>query len=236
MPARAQQAPELACPSLPARLPMPREAKPEQLTDPYWRARTAELSRVAGRGLGYAQTIFLGDSITQSWDPPIWETYFGSRGAVNFGVGGDFVQGLLWRLQEGGQWPATLRPRAAVLLIGTNNASYNSPPEDTALGIAEVIRVIRRRSPGTRILLLGLLPRGADASDPARQINQRVNALIAPCADNRSVFYADLGHVLVDQAGRALPGVFVDGLHLTPNGYARLVAVLEPQIANMVGR
>ncbi|MCR0982467.1 GDSL-type esterase/lipase family protein [Roseomonas populi] len=227
---------ELACPGLPVRNPMPREAKPENIVEPYWRARTAELTRVAGRGMGWAQTIFLGDSITQFWDPPVWEANFGSRGAANFGVGGDFTQGVLWRLQEGGQWPATLRPKVAVLLIGTNNSTYANPPEDTALGIAEIIRVIRRRSPTTRILLLGVLPRGADPFDPARVLNQRVNSLIAPCADNRSVFFADLGSVLIDSMGRPLPGVFTDGLHLTPDGYARLTTVLEPRVTALLGR
>ncbi|WP_338662843.1 GDSL-type esterase/lipase family protein [Pararoseomonas sp. SCSIO 73927] len=233
-PALAQREP--ACPNLPVRNPMPREATPENLPEPYWRARTAELSRVAGRGMGWAQMIFIGDSITQFWDPPVWEARFGSRGAANFGVGGDFTQGVLWRLQEGGQWPATLRPRVAVLLIGTNNATYNNPPEDTALGIAEIVRLIRGRAPATRILLLGILPRGADASDPARALNQRVNALIAPCADNSSVFYADLGGALVDSAGRPLPGVLTDGLHLSPDGYARLGAVLEPRVNALLGR
>ena len=225
-----------ACPSLPARDPMPREAKPEQLEDPYWRARVAELSRVAARDMSYATMVFLGDSLTQGWDLPNWEANYGQRGAANFGVNGDFVQGLLWRLQAGGQWSATLRPKLAVLLIGTNNASYNSPPEDTALGIAEAVRLIRQRSPSTRVLLVGLLPRGAEANDPARRINQRVNELIARCGDGQWIFYVDPGPVLVDRQGRLSDTIAYDRLHLRAEGYARLSAALEPSIRALLAR
>lgn len=219
-----------ACPALPPRQPMPREARPERLDEPYWRARSAILSRVTSGDLSRANLVFLGDSITENWDRRDWEANYARYGALNLGVSGDFVQGLLWRLTEGGQWPATLRPRLAVLLIGTNNASFNSPPENTALGIAEVLREIRRRSPDTRVLLLGILPRGAGADDPARRLNERVNEMVARCADGTSVHYLDAGPALLDGQGRLAPAIAPDRLHLSPKGYARLSAAIEPTL------
>ena len=224
-----------ACPALPPREPMPREARPERLEEPYWRARSAVLSRVAAGDLSRASLVFLGDSITENWDRRDWEANYGRYGALNLGVSGDFVQGLLWRLTAGGQWPETLRPRLAVLLIGTNNATFNAPPENTALGIAEVLREIRRRSPETPVLLLGILPRGADANDPARRLNARVNGLIARCADEQSVFYLDAGPALVDGQGRLSQAIAPDGLHLSPEGYARLSAAIEPSLRAILG-
>ncbi|MBI0537651.1 GDSL family lipase [Roseomonas sp. KE2513] len=209
---------------------MPREARPERLEEPYWRSRSVALSRMAAGDLSRVNLVFLGDSITENWDRRDWEANYGRYGALNLGVSGDFVQGLLWRLTAGGQWPSTLRPRLAVLLIGTNNASYNSPPESTALGIAEVLREVRRRSPETRILLLGILPRGAEANDPGRRLNAQVNELIARCADGRSVFYLDAGPALVDAQGRLAPSIAPDRLHLSAEGYARLSAAIEPSL------
>jgi beta-glucosidase len=238
-PVLAQGAPHgaaAACPALPARMPLPREARPDYLEEPNWRARVAEVSRLVAADAGRAQVVFLGDSITQGWFPQVWEQFYAHRAALNLGVAGDFTQGLLWRLQAGGQWPANLRPRLAVLLIGTNNAGFAQQAEDTALGIAEVVRVIREKSPGTKILLVGLLPRGADASDPLRRMNQRVNALIARCADNQSVFFTDPGSMLVDGQGRLSDQVAFDRLHLTYVGYAILAAGLEPSIRYLLGR
>lgn len=215
---------------------MPREARPERLEEPYWRARVAELSRLAGRGMSHAPMVFLGDSLIQGWDLPVWEQHYGRHGAANFGVSGDFVQGLLWRLGEGGQWPATLRPRLAVILIGTNNASYRSPPQDTALGIAEVVRLVRRQSPGTRVLLLGLLPRGADRTDPARRLNEAVNELIARCANGQSVFFADPGRVLLDRQGHLADQLAPDRLHLSAEGYSRLSLAMDADIRALMAR
>ena len=225
-----------ACPALPAREAMPREARPEYMDEAYWRARVAELSRIAGRDMSYADMIFFGDSIVHGWHLPVWEQYYGRRGGVNFGVGGDFVQGLLWRLRQGGQWPDSLRPKLAVIMIGTNNSTYAAPPADTALGIAEIVRLIRQRAPATRILLVGILPRGLDASDPGRRLNQRVNELIMRCADNRWVFYTDVGPALLDRQGHLSPRIAADGVHPTAEGYSRLAAALEPVLGGLLAR
>ncbi|HEY8609691.1 MAG TPA: GDSL-type esterase/lipase family protein [Roseomonas sp.] len=233
LPVAAQGA---ACAALPGRSPMPREAKPEYLEEAHWRARVAELGRLTAADYARAQIVFLGDSITHAWFPAIWEQFYGHRAALNLGVTGDFTQGMLWRLQAGGQWPAGLRPKLAVLLIGTNNSLAAQQPENTALGVAEVVRVIRQKSPGTRVLIVGLLPRGPDATDPARRANQRVNEMIARCADNQSVFFTDPGSMLVDGQGRLSDQVAFDRLHLTYVGYAILSAGLEPSIRYLLAR
>ncbi|WP_376091486.1 GDSL-type esterase/lipase family protein [Roseomonas sp. CCTCC AB2023176] len=226
---------QTACPAIPPRNPIPKEAVPTNLDEPQWRARVAELQRVTAGDLSRVQVAFLGDSLTQGWFPLIFEQFYGGRSALNLGVGGDFTQGLLWRITQGGHWPASLRPRVAVLLIGTNNAAFADRAEDTALGVAEVIRAIRARSPTTKILLVGLLPRGADGTDAARQMNRRVNALIARCADNVSVFWTDPGPMLTDPSGRLSEQMSYDRLHLTMVGYAILAAGLEPSIRALLG-
>lgn len=224
-----------ACPAIPSRTPPPKEAVPTNLDEAQWRARVAEIGRTTAGDLSRVQVAFLGDSLTQGWFPQIFDQFYGGRATLNLGVWGDFTQGLLWRITQGGHWPASLRPRVAVLLIGTNNAGFTDRPEDTALGIAEIVRAIRARSPTTRVVLVGLLPRGAEASDPARGMNIRVNALIAACADNRTVFYVNPGAMLVDSAGRMSEHMSYDRLHLTMVGYAILAAGLEPTMRALLG-
>jgi len=223
------------CPGIARRNPMPREAVAENLDIPEWRARVAELNGALARGnRGAAQLVFLGDSLTQGWEPTMFAQFFGNRRTLNLGVSGDFTQGLLHRLQAG-QWGA-LRPSVAVLLIGTNNAQFGGSPEDIALGVAEVIRFIHGRSPGTRVVLLGLLPRGETAADPVRQVNQRVNALLARCHDGRSTFFLDPGPLLIGPDGRLSEHVAFDRLHLTMVGYAILGAATAPTIQRLLER
>lgn len=213
---------------------MPREARPEFLEEPGWRSQVAALqARLPLLELPSRQLVFVGDSITASWDPAVFSQAFGPLSPLLLGIGGDFTQGVLQRLPS--EW-GPLRPRLVVLLIGTNNTQWgHGAPEDVALGIAEIVRMIHARSPDTRVLLLGILPRGVDPSEPLRAVNARVNALIARCADDGRVFYMDAGAPLLDAAGQLTPAMSFDSLHLTPAGYAVLAQTIGPEIQRLMG-
>jgi hypothetical protein len=66
--------------------------------------------------------IFYGDSITAGWDwfaQSIWNQYYGSMHAVNYGILGDRTQHVIWRINNGEV--DGLTPKVVVLMIGTNN-------------------------------------------------------------------------------------------------------------------
>lgn len=234
--ARTAAAAPAACPALPPRAPMPIEATPGIVEIPEWRERVALQNRqLAERDLSAVRLVFIGDSITESWEPTMWRLFWGGLSPLNLGQSGDLTQGVLWRLNHG-QWGADLKPEVAVVLIGTNNAGWNSRPEDTALGIAEILRFIRDRSPRTKVLLLGILPRGGDASAPERAINQRVNALIKRCADGENIVYLDPGSLMIDKDGRLSDTVMYDLLHPTMVGYAILGGRIADRIHQMMLR
>ena len=222
------------CPALPSRTSLPPEATPLPVKLDDWQQRQAQLTQqVAGKDLGKIRLVFLGDSITQGWDPTLWDMFWGDKAALNLGVRSDLTQGVLWRLRNG-NWNPTLRPQVVVLLIGTNNANWKSKPEDTALGIAEIIRFLHRQSPATKVLLLGILPRGADASTPERAVNAQVNALVQRCADGKDVVYMDPGSAMMNGDGRVSNQVLFDLLHPTMVGYAILGGAIETQVRAMM--
>lgn len=218
---------------LPMRQVMPKDAQPKFLEDPYWRTRVDQLNRelIAARSRKI-RLIILGDSIVEAWYPVVFQLFYGHRATLNLGVGGDNTQGLLWRLA---QIPlSTWRPRLVVLLIGANNLWIGKPAEDVALGIAEVVKQIRQRSPESRILLIGLLPRGPDPSDQLRQMQERVNMLITRCADGNAIFYTNPGALLLDAQGRLSDQIAHDYLHPSWVGYGILSAALEPSIRRLL--
>src|SRR5210317_98281 len=66
---------------------------------------------------GESKLVFWGDSITEGWKgEKAWNELFEPLGAVNFGIGGDMTQNLLWRLDNGST--GNLDPDRVVLLIG----------------------------------------------------------------------------------------------------------------------
>jgi beta-glucosidase len=233
--AAAQPTPKGAdCPALPRRFPMPREASAEQPNSDDWHARVQALTqKLAANTDPSPDIVFLGDSITEIWDPTLYKHFFGRYTTLNLGVSSDLTQSMLWRL-DNGQW-GNLHPKLAVLLIGTNDLSFNSRPEDVALGVAELVRFIHTRSPATKVLILGLLPRGAQAADPQRGVLDEVNIRIRRCADDTTTFYAEPGRQLLDDDGSMSFLMSLDLLHPTQVGYAILGSALEPTLQRLLG-
>ena len=55
-------------------------------------------------GRGDYDIEFIGDSITQGWEGAgknVWAEFYGKRKVINFGVGGDRTQHVLWRFEQG---------------------------------------------------------------------------------------------------------------------------------------
>lgn len=223
-----------ACAAIPARAVMPPEAQPLPVKVDEWRQRDDALTQqVAGRDLSGTKLVFIGDSITQGWDPTLWNQFWGGYQPLNLGLWGDTTQGTLYRLARG-QWNPTLHPKAVVLLIGTNNANWKSSPDDTALGIAEIVRFVRGHSPGTKVLLLGLLPRGADASAPERAVNAAVTDRIRRCADGRDVVFLEPGAAFMGATGTVSNQVLFDYLHPTMVGYAILGGAIHDAVQRLM--
>ena len=175
------------------------------------------------------KTLFFGNSITEYWDRELWREKLAPRGVMNAGVSGDRTDHLRWRLENGNlDGPP---PERVVVLIGTNDLGYGRSPEETADGIRAVLQTLRQRLPGSRILLLGLLPRAGSPDAALRRAVGQVNRLIAGCADGRHLAYAEIGDGLLDRNGRLGPAMSPDRLHFTAAGYAlltrRLAALLD---------
>lgn len=119
---------------------------------------------------GVGDVIFLGDSITHGWEgQKAWQEHFGSFKPVNLGIGGDQTGHVLWRITEGHELDH-LKPKAAVIMIGTNNTGGHSA-QQIAGGIQAIVEELRRQKPEIKVLVLGVFPRG-NANDAERSVAQ----------------------------------------------------------------
>jgi lysophospholipase L1-like esterase len=215
-----------------------KDAPPESATDPKsrgsddWWIRSHEqfLEKLKP---GTAEVIFFGDSITQGWGgggKPVWDRYYGPRKGVNLGIGGDRTQHVLWRLDHGEL--DGIHPKVAVVMIGTNNISANSPDE-IAAGIKLIVGRIRDRLPKTKVLLLGIFPR-SQTPDARRDRVRAVNAQIKGLDDGQSVRFLDITSTFVKPDGSISQDVMPDYLHLTPKGYRLWAEAIEPTLWEMM--
>jgi len=190
---------------------------------------------------GDAELLFMGDSITDFWrnetgayaGKPVLDKYFGKWKVANFGIAGDTTQGVLYRLQHGEG--AGIKPRAIMLMIGTNNTARNTAAE-IAEGVGAVVLELQKDFPEAKILLLAVFPRGR-ASDPVRNSIAEINRSIAKLDDGKKVFYQDIGQGFLDPQGNIPADVMSDGLHPSTKGYEIWAqAVVAPVTALMEGR
>jgi lysophospholipase L1-like esterase len=180
---------------------------------------------------GPIDLLFLGDSITQGWNEnTVWQRYYGSRHAANFGIGGDRTQHVLWRIQNGEL--DGIEPKLTVLMIGTNNLNDDTPDE-IAQGIKTIVAELRSRLPKTQVLLLGVFPR-SPKPDPARERIKTINEKIARLDDGSHVRYLDISKAFLNADGTISPEVMPDYLHLSTKGYRIWAEAMEPTLWSML--
>jgi N-acetylglucosamine-6-sulfatase len=176
-----------------------------------------------------SKVVFLGDSITQFFDKIIFERYFNKYNALNFGIYGDKTEHVIFRIENG--MFDFLKPTVIVLLIGVNN--YNCTHIDTSKGILEIINKILKKTPNTKILLLGLLPFSNNIDGFERNYVKSVNNIIKNYNNNKNIFYLDIGskfikNYIIDYE------IMPDYLHLSSKGYEIFASSIANIIENLV--
>jgi lysophospholipase L1-like esterase len=140
--------------------------------------RHQEFLRRIEQSKGAGDVVFLGDSITHGWEgQKAWQDHFGSFNPVNLGIGGDQTGHVLWRITDGHEIDA-LKPKAAVIMIGTNNTGGHTA-EQIAGGIKAIVEELKKQKPGIKVLVLGVFPRGGsgDAERSLEQITEGVKPI-----------------------------------------------------------
>lgn len=181
--------------------------------------------------------LMIGDSITHGWESQgkdMWDEHYEARNALNIGFSGDRTEHVIWRFQNGAI--DDISPKLAVIMIGTNNTGHRKEaPQDTAAGIRRVIDELQLRLPETKILLLGVFPRGATPDDSLRKINVAINERISNFADNEKVWYLDISDKFLDEDGNLPKSIMPDLLHPNKKGYAIWAESMEPMIQTLMG-
>jgi len=185
--------------------------------------------------------LFLGDSITEGWGKAsdVWKKYYGELQPANFGIGGDRVEHVLWRIEQG-ELDGT-KPKVVVLMIGTNNTGVNTGPE-IAAGVRKVVSQIRAKLPETKVLLLAVFPRGprpnaaANAVDDSAQRMEKIHAInkdIAKLDDGKTVRFLNINERFL--VNGAIPmDVMPDQLHPNVKGYEIWAEAMQPLLTEML--
>ena len=177
------------------------------------------------------RVVFLGDSITDSWK---LDEYFPGRNFINRGISGQTTPQMLIRFRPD---VIALRPRAVVILAGTNDIAGNTGPmsiesiQNNIKSMAELATANK-----IKVVLASVLP--ISDYNKNNQGNPIIRSVIRPpekilalnkwvkeyAAQNRHI-YLDYFSATADEKGFLHPEIANDGLHPNAEGY-RIMAPL----------
>lgn len=219
------------------------EYKPEPPDRYKWvRSSSERFTRMAKR-FKTRDILFIGDSITSQWlaSPKIrysgglevWKKYF-VKNSLNFGISGDKIEHVLWRITEGQQLDHC-QFSVIVLMIGTNNilSSQKTPQtlEQIAHGNKQIIDIILKKQPRAKILLLSILPLSFDGKTRDKMADDILPHL-QKLADNKRVFFLNVAKLFRNEKGKKI--LLRDGVHPSPEGYQKMAELIKPETERLL--
>ena len=173
--------------------------------------------------------LFIGDDITAAWNGAgraVWTSRYAKLDAANFGVNGDRTEQLRSRIANGEL--DGISPKVVILMIGTNN-NNESAPKITA-NITAIVKQINAKLPQSKLLLLGIFPRGFIATDRLRSKMAAVNAELAKLHDGQKTFYLEIWEQFLAESGWIPKETMPDAMHLTARGYQIWADAMQPTL------
>lgn len=228
----------ISVPSLPTVASASIATTPRQQKNAYAAKRFKQMRAIPNKD--QVKLIFLGDSITDTWSWPgarrgkaVWDKVWVPMHAANFGISGEETEGTLWRIDHG--LFDGFHPKLIVLMIGTNNTGHRmEPAAETAAGVKMIVNKIKTQLPQTKILLLGVFPRGAKPTDPMRILNTKINDIIKNYADNKTVFYMNINKEFLEPDGTLSRKIFPDLLHPNEIGFKIWAKAIHPEVVKLM--
>ncbi len=208
---------------------------------------------------GEFDLVLIGDSITHTLDnfggkyqllTETWNKHFAPRHAINLGHNGYRTEQILWNLQNG-ELDFKQSPKVFMLLIGTNNTDDRHfkkvhTAEQVFAGTKAIVDLIRQRHPSSKILILRIFPRGGDdekgvsppsfnSSKQCIETCRKTGELTAKLADDKNVFWLDIGQTFLKPDGKINTDLMWDLLHPSPAGAEAWAQAVEPTLAKLMG-
>ena len=185
-----------------------------------------------------ARVVFMGDSITDSWQNPKFGGFFPGKPYVDRGISGQTTPQMLVRFRPD---VIALHPKVVVILAGTNDLAGNTGPmtteaiEDNLISMAELAK-----SNSIKVVMASILPVSDYEQRDGKPINrttqrppEKIKALnewMKAYAAKNKLTYLDYYSAMIDEKGFLRAELSEDGLHPNASGYAIMSPLAEAAI------
>ncbi len=185
---------------------------------------------------GEERVVFMGNSIVEGWAPH-FAAMFPGKPYVARGISGQTTPQMLVRFRQD---VIALKPRAVVILAGTNDIAGNTGPatlemiQDNLVSMTELAQ-----ANGIRVVLASVLPafryRWRPELEPAAKI-VALNAWIRDYAVSHGAVYLDFHTAMADERQGLRADLSGDGVHPNEAGYRAMAPLAERAIAQALRR
>jgi lysophospholipase L1-like esterase len=198
-------------------------------------------TKVAAPAKGEQRVVFIGDSITDSWDDPKYGGFFPGKPYIDRGISGQTTPQMLIRFRAE---VIALKPRVVVILAGTNDIAGNTGPmsleaiEDNLISMAELARANKIRVVLSSVMPISDYEKTKEGKPIVRSLQrppERIKALndwMRKYATDSQAIYLDYYSAMVDDKGFLKEELSEDGLHPNQKGYAVMAPLAERAITS----
>lgn len=190
------------------------------------------------------RVVFMGDSITDSWDNPVNGGFFPVEPYINRGISGQTTPQMLIRFRRD---VIELNPKVVIILAGTNDLAGNTGPttleaiQDNYRSMAELAT-----ANGVRVVFASVLPvsdyeirDGQPLTQTVRRPPEQILALnkwLQEFTKTRGYVYLDYFSAMADDKGFLKDELSNDGLHPNAQGYAVMAPLAQAAITASLKR
>ena len=193
--------------------------------------------RDANRTVNGADVVFMGDSITDFWQQPRFGGFFPGKKYVDRGISAQTTPQMLIRFRPD---VIALKPRAVVILAGTNDIAGNTGPmtnEEIQNNLASMAELAKANN--IKVVLASITPVSAYHAAPnappqttRRPVDrvQAINAWMKSYAAANKHVYLDYYSAMIDSTGMLKTELSEDDLHPNAAGYKVMAPLADAAI------
>jgi acyl-CoA thioesterase I len=186
---------------------------------------------------GEARVVFMGDSITDAWQQPRFGGFFPGKPYVDRGISGQTTPQMLIRFKPD---VVALKPKAVVILAGTNDIAANTGPEtdeEIEQNLASMSEIAHAN--GIKVVFASITPVSeyhvAERGTPQTTLRpmariKTINEWLKSYAASRGDVYLDYFSGMTDDKGLLRAELSGDDLHPNAAGYAIMGPLAEAAI------
>jgi len=201
------------------------------------RRYAAENAKLAAPAVDEKRVVFFGDSITDFWGRR-YGKFFPGEPYINRGISGQVTAQMLLRFHRD---VVLLKPRAVVILAGTNDIGGNLGPT-TNEQIADNLMAMTEMARGNNIkVILATLTPVCDYHQPQTQTRPparivALNQWIRDYSAKNGVTLLDYYPAMIDEQQMLRKEFTGDGLHPNAAGYDVMMPLAAKAIASVLGK